>query len=129
MTTIYFIRHGKTEWNLAARYQGAHGDSPLLEASHQDIRSLAASLAGVKFIHAYTSPLKRARQTAEELIAQLPTPVALTVDERLIEFDLGKMEGMTFSAVEKSGRPPSITFTTIPSGLTQRWWAASPLRR
>ena len=96
MTTIYFIRHGKTEWNLAARYQGAHGDSPLLEASHQDIRSLAASLAGVKFIHAYTSPLKRARQTAEELIAQLPTPVALTVDERLIEFDLGKMEGMTF---------------------------------
>lgn len=101
MTTIYFIRHGKTEWNLAARYQGAHGDSPLLEASHQDIRSLAASLAGVKFIHAYTSPLKRARQTAEELIAQLPTPVALTVDERLIEFDLGKMEGMTFSAVEK----------------------------
>ena len=92
MTTIYFIRHGKTEWNLAARYQGAHGDSPLLEVSHQDIRSLAASLAGVKFIHAYTSPLKRARQTAEELIAQLPTPVALTVDERLIEFDLRSEE-------------------------------------
>ena len=33
MTTLYFIRHGKTEWNLGGRYQGARGDSPLLDLS------------------------------------------------------------------------------------------------
>ncbi|NYA65102.1 histidine phosphatase family protein, partial [Lactobacillus salivarius] len=26
MTRLFFVRHGKTEWNLEGRYQGAHGD-------------------------------------------------------------------------------------------------------
>lgn len=30
---LYFVRHGKTEWNLEGRFQGANGDSPLLESS------------------------------------------------------------------------------------------------
>ena len=34
MTRLYFVRHGKTEWNLEGRYQGAHGDSPLLAQSY-----------------------------------------------------------------------------------------------
>ena len=28
---LYFVRHGKTQWNLEGRFQGANGDSPLLE--------------------------------------------------------------------------------------------------
>lgn len=99
MTKIYFIRHGKTQWNLESRYQGAHGDSPLLTASYQDIDRLATALAPVHFDHAYTSPLPRARVTAERLIQLLPAPVPLTVDPRLTEFNLGQMEGMHFAAV------------------------------
>ena len=68
MTKIYFIRHGKTEWNLASRYQGAHGDSPLLPESLKEIKLLAKYLAPVKFAHAYVSPLLRAQTTAKELI-------------------------------------------------------------
>ncbi|MDO4855834.1 MAG: histidine phosphatase family protein [Limosilactobacillus gorillae] len=101
MTTIYFIRHGKTQWNLASRYQGAHGDSPLLAQSHQDIQLLADSLVGIRFDHAYTSPLKRAKVTAEELIEKSGQPVELTVDDRLIEFNLGKMEGRSFKEVKQ----------------------------
>lgn len=99
MTKIYFIRHGKTQWNLESRYQGAHGDSPLLAQSFHDVDRLAAALSAVHFAHAYTSPLKRARLTAERLIDRLPRPVPLTVDPRLIEFNLGQMEGMHFDAV------------------------------
>lgn len=99
MTKIYFIRHGKTEWNKESRYQGAHGDSPLLESSLHEIDLLAKSLAGVEFAHAYVSPLKRAQTTAKRLLADLASPIPLTVDERLREFDLGKMEGMEFAAV------------------------------
>lgn len=99
MTKIYFIRHGKTKWNRESRYQGSHGDSPLLAESFQDIERLAGALAPVHFDHAYASPLKRARVTAETLIARLPRPVPLTIDPRLTEFNLGQMEGMHFAAV------------------------------
>lgn len=99
MTKVYLIRHGKTEWNLESRYQGAHGDSPLLAASYQEIALLADSLRGTQFAHAYASPLKRARVTAQKLLDHLEQPVPLTIDSRLMEFNLGKMEGMHFADV------------------------------
>lgn len=99
MTRIFFIRHGKTEWNLDSKYQGAHGDSPLLPQSYQEIKLLAQSLSSIKIAHVYASPLPRAKTTAEKLIEVLGRPIPLTIDERLIEFNLGKMEGMKFTAV------------------------------
>ncbi|MBM6954234.1 histidine phosphatase family protein [Limosilactobacillus coleohominis] len=99
MTRIFFIRHGKTEWNLDSKYQGAHGDSPLLPQSYQEIKLLAQSLSSIKIAHVYASPLPRAKTTAEKLIEAFGRPIPLTIDERLIEFNLGKMEGMKFTAV------------------------------
>ena len=64
MTKLYFVRHGKTEWNNQGRYQGANGDSPLLPESFEQIKALADYLRGISFAHAYVSPLKRARVTA-----------------------------------------------------------------
>jgi Fructose-2,6-bisphosphatase len=40
MTKLFFIRHGRTKWNLEGRYQGAHGDSPLLTESLHEIEEL-----------------------------------------------------------------------------------------
>ena len=99
MTRIFFIRHGKTQWNLAAKYQGAHGDSPLLPESYHEIRLLAHSLASVNIAHVFSSPLPRAKTTAQKLIEALDRPIPLTIDSRLAEFNLGLMEGMKFSAV------------------------------
>ena len=101
MTKVYLIRHGKTEWNLQSRYQVAHGDSPLLPQSYQEIELLADSLRTVEFAHAYASPLKRARVTAQKLIQHLDQPIRLTIDSRLMEFNLGQMEGMHFDDVAK----------------------------
>ena len=64
MTKVYLIRHGKTQWNLESRYQGANGDSPLLDQSYKEIELLAQSLMDVPLNHIYASPLKRARVTA-----------------------------------------------------------------
>lgn len=99
MTKVYLIRHGKTEWNLESRYQGAHGDSPLLKNSYHEIEQLAKSLRKVPIAHVYASPLKRARVTAQKLIEHLDRPIPLTIDSRLKEFNLGKMEGMHFDEV------------------------------
>lgn len=99
MTKVYLIRHGKTQWNLKSRYQGANGDSPLLKDSYREIELLASSLQKIPFEHAYTSPLKRARVTAQALLNHLNPEIPLTIDSRLKEFNLGKMEGMHFEDV------------------------------
>lgn len=99
MTKVYLIRHGKTQWNLESRYQGANGNSPLLKDSYREIELLASSLQRIPFEHAYTSPLKRARVTAQALLNHLNPEIPLTIDSRLKEFNLGKMEGMRFEDV------------------------------
>lgn len=99
MTKVYLIRHGKTQWNLESRYQGVNGDSPLLKDSYREIELLASSLQRIPFEHAYTSPLKRARVTAQALLNHLNPEIPLTIDSRLKEFNLGKMEGMHFEDV------------------------------
>ena len=99
MTKVYLIRHGKTQWNLESRYQGANGDSPLLKDSYREIELLASSLQRIPFEHAYASPLKRARITAQALLNHLNPEIPLTIDSRLKESNLGKMEGMHFEDV------------------------------
>ena len=105
---IYFVRHGKTEWNLQKRFQGAHGDSPLLAQSLIDIQKLSDFLGETKFAAIYSSPLKRARTTAERLTKNLGNPFSVKIDDRLREFDLGEMEGLTF-AEAKARYPKQVT--------------------
>lgn len=64
---IYFVRHGKTQWNLQSRYQGAGGDSPLLPESYKEMKELAKYYYNVKFERIYASPIKRARVTAMKI--------------------------------------------------------------
>ena len=45
---LYFVRHGKTKWNLEGRYQGGSGNSPLLPESYEDIKKLAKALNSEK---------------------------------------------------------------------------------
>ncbi|WP_164508314.1 histidine phosphatase family protein [Companilactobacillus kedongensis] len=101
MMELYFVRHGKTEWNLEGKYQGGHGDSPLLPESMEDIKLLAKRLNDVNIANAYTSPLPRAKTTAETLISDMNQTVTLTVVDGLREFDLGIMEGQKFVKLEK----------------------------
>ncbi|MDR3190165.1 MAG: histidine phosphatase family protein [Lactobacillaceae bacterium] len=99
MTKLYFIRHGKTEWNQAGRFQGANGDSPLLATSYDQIEQLGKHLKAIKFTHAFASPITRAKITAEETIKYLDFKPALTLQPGLGEFGMGIWEGMEFHAV------------------------------
>lgn len=98
---IYFVRHGKTEWNLASRFQGGHGDSPLLPQSWADIKKLGQHLRGTKFRGIFASPLQRAFNTAQGIDDAMNANLPVVIDERLREFDLGDMEGMKFAAAAK----------------------------
>jgi len=97
---LYFVRHGKTEWNLEGKYQGGHGDSPLLNESLHDIKLLAKRLQDTEIDHMYASPLPRAKTTAETLIKDMNRQISLSIVDDLREFDLGIMEGRKFSELE-----------------------------
>lgn len=98
---IYFVRHGKTEWNLASRFQGGHGDSPLLPQSLEDIKKLGKHLKGTQFRGIFASPLNRAFNTAQGIDDAMNANLPVVIDERLREFNLGDMEGMKFSEAKE----------------------------
>lgn len=98
---IYFVRHGKTEWNLASRFQGGHGDSPLLPQSLKDIQKLGQHLKGTKFRGIFASPLQRSFNTAQGIDDAMNAKLPVVIDERLREFNLGDMEGMKFDDAAK----------------------------
>jgi 2,3-bisphosphoglycerate-dependent phosphoglycerate mutase len=92
VTTIAFIRHGETDWNIERRAQGCM-DIPLNTQGLKQAKSLAERLCAEKWDAIYASPLSRAFKTAEA-ISEL-TGLEIVPDERLREVSFGETEGTT----------------------------------
>jgi probable phosphoglycerate mutase len=92
MTTFLLVRHGETDWNREGRFQG-HADPPLNDAGREQARVLATTLDDERVVAVYSSPLRRAHETADILAARLHLPVR--VDARLMEVDVGSWSGLT----------------------------------
>src|SRR3712207_5744364 len=85
---LYFVRHGKTLWNLEGRFQGANGDSPLLESSKDDLRQLARELRDISFDAIYSSDLKRAADTASVIVDEANCKTDISYTKQLREWNL-----------------------------------------
>lgn len=90
---LYFIRHGQTDWNRVHKLQG-RTDIPLNEYGRYVAELTRVGLADVAFDLAFTSPLGRARTTAEIILGARQIPV--NEDERIIEVNFGAYEGQGF---------------------------------
>jgi len=104
VTRVFLFRHGETEWNATGRLQGST-DIPLSDRGIAQVRAASVALAsrlpaGALII---SSPLKRARVTAEELSTVTGAPI--TFDDRMKERSYGVWEGMT--AAEREERDPA----------------------
>jgi broad specificity phosphatase PhoE len=95
---IYFVRHGKTEWNDAMRFQG-HTDIPLCDEGKEQSDKAAGRLAGTKAKHIISSPLTRALQTAQ-IIANRLNVSKIDVWPELEEEDFGGWEGLTVHEIK-----------------------------
>ena len=97
---LYFVRHGRTLWNLEGRFQGASGDSPLLSESIDILKQLGQYLKEIPFDMIYSSDLPRAVKSAEIIQSQLQTPCPLESVPNLREWQLGKLEGLKIATLE-----------------------------
>ncbi|MCQ2913779.1 MAG: histidine phosphatase family protein [Alphaproteobacteria bacterium] len=105
MKKIYLFRHGKTQMNLKGRWQGSGNDEPLAEEGKVQSEELANRISklGLKII--YTSPLKRAKETAN--IVAKACNIPLVENKNLIEGCFGDAEGLTLAQVYE--KFPDIT--------------------
>lgn len=108
--TVYYIRHGETDWNVAGRLQG-HRDIPLNDKGRSQATHCGAVLrdilaregrdpAELDFV---SSPLGRALETMERVRPGLGLPAdGYRVEPRLIELSFGDWEGSTIALLHQN---------------------------
>ena len=87
---LYISRHGQTPWNVEDLVCG-RADVPLTEVGQQQARLLAESAMDKGIDVILSSPLQRARQTAQAVSDAIGVPIQ--IDDRLIEMDFGTYDG------------------------------------
>jgi len=97
LPTVYLARHGETEWSGAGRHTG-RTDIPLTPKGEADAGRIGTRLAGISFVHVFSSPLRRASRTAE-LAGFAPQ-----IDSDLMEWNYGEYEGLKTAEI-RSRRP------------------------
>ena len=111
---IYLIRHGQTDWNKQGIIQG-RTDIPLNGYGRKQILTIAkglnTNLAGI-----YSSPLKRALQTAE--IVKKKTKIPIKTDEKLLEISYGLWEGKTKNRVNEIDKERYSRWLCDPTSVT-----------
>jgi probable phosphoglycerate mutase len=98
MTTLLLARHGETDWNRERRFQG-HADPPLNELGRRQAGELAERLRDDCVAAIYSSPLRRAHETALVVGAGLGLPVETR--PALREVDVGSWQGLSRDEIEE----------------------------
>ena len=113
MSEVVLVRHGETEWSRAGRHTGST-DVGLTPEGETQARAVRPVLAGRTFALVLSSPLARARRTAE--LAGFP---GAQVDPDLAEWDYGGYEGLTTAQIRAElGHPWTVFAGGVPAGAT-----------
>ncbi len=119
---ITFLRHGESVGNMENRFQG-HADFPLTITGRAQARALAErwQAEGRGFDQAFSSPLARARETAEIICAPLNVPLEL--DPGWMEIDNGLLAGLSEEEGNRTVPRPDIITPYTRFGRTgeSRW--------
>ncbi len=99
-TTIFLIRHGETPLTPERRFSGSGGSDPsLTEKGRAQARAIGEELSKRNPQHLIVSPMKRTRETAEEINTFLN--LEQVIDEDWTEASFGRWDGLTPTEVEE----------------------------
>lgn len=96
------MRHGESSFNVERRVQGYNDASTLTETGKATAQQVGAALSTIRFDAIYSSPLRRAKDTADLIQACLQQPPAAPIQtsDLIKEVNLPLWEGLPFSEVE-----------------------------
>jgi probable phosphoglycerate mutase len=98
-TRLILLRHGVTEFSVARRFAG-RSDLELTDTGLEQARRAAGRIAELGRVDVLiSSPLRRTRQTAQQLADRLDLPVL--VEDGFVETDFGDWDGFTFAEVSQ----------------------------
>lgn len=114
---LFLIRHGATQANVRRPYvlQGRRTDLSLSEIGRRQALATRRALEDRSIRSVFSSPLKRALQTAE-ILAE-PHGVAVECVQELIECDVGRWEGLSWQEVRRQDGPYLDTFESDPGSV------------
>ncbi len=111
---VYLARHGQTAYNLEGRFQGQM-PVPLDEVGRHQALELAERAAARSFVALWSSPLLRARETADAVSARIGLDVR--EDARLMETDAGDWTDRSFAEVQAESPELFAAFVAGDSGF------------
>ena len=115
MLRLHLIRHGQTECSVRGRMCGRAHDPPLSEQGQAMAQAIATGLAHLPLTAIVTSPLQRARDTADPLAQRLfLTPYR---DADFAEIDLGEWEGLTPQEIEARSPEQALAWKENPKDV------------
>ena len=99
---LYILRHGETDLNTKGVMQGWL-DAPLNRNGRELAVLTGRAMRGLHFDKCISSPLIRAKETAEIVLKESENRLTITVDDRIREINFGAMEGRTVSEMGDAG--------------------------
>ncbi|TMG07826.1 MAG: histidine phosphatase family protein [Chloroflexi bacterium] len=109
---LYLARHGETDWSRSGQHTGTT-DLPLTARGEAEAAALGRRLAGIQFDAVYSSPMQRARRTAE--LAGFDEP---RITPLLQEVDYGRYEGLSSRQIHESDPGWEVYKDGCPGGET-----------
>ena len=100
-TRVIIVRHGQSSYNSLKMIQGRCDESVLTEKGCEDAHKVGTALSSLNFDAVYSSPLQRAKNTAEVILSYLPGSPELLTPSNLMEIDLPLWEKLHKSEVKE----------------------------
>ena len=97
---IYIVRHGETNANVKGYLQGWSND-PLNENGRKLAVTTGQGMRGIKFDYCISSPLVRARETAEIILRESGNNIPVIFEDRIKEINMGDWERKKFRPGER----------------------------
>ena len=98
---LVLVRHGLSSFNAKGLIQGRTDDSLLTDTGYEQAKKAGHALSNINFDKVYSSPLKRAAETATTVIKSFKKKQTIIFDENLLEVDLSSWSGLTINQIKE----------------------------